>query len=296
VQISYQSIGSGGGIQALKMRTVDFGATDVPLTDEEAEEMPAPVLHIPTVAGAVAVVCNLPGVTALRLDGVTLTGIYFGKITHWNDPKLTALNTGAKLPNLPITVAHRSDGSGTTYLFTSYLAAVSPEWAKRVGAAKSVSWPTGVGGKGNEGVAGVVKQLPGAVGYVELAYAQQNQLTAAQLKNAAGAFIVPSVESTTAAAVGAAEKMKRDVRVSIVNSPAAEAYPISGFTYLLVYQDQADQAQGDALLDFLFWATSLGQEDVASLGYAPLPMEVAEIGRRPLYGMTVEGKRRVYLQ
>jgi phosphate transport system substrate-binding protein len=293
VQISYQSIGSGGGIQALKTRTVDFGASDAPLSDEEAKAMPAEVVHLPTVAGAVAVVYNLPGVKALRLEGATLAGIYLGEITRWNDSKLAALNPGAKLPDLPITVAHRSDGSGTTYLFTSYLAAVSPEWGKRAGAGKSVSWPTGVGGKGNEGVAGAVKQMPGTIGYVELAYAEQNKLATAELRNAAGAFVAPSVESTTAAAAGAVEKMKLDVRVSIINSPAAGAYPISGFTYLLVYRDQPGETKGKALAEFLQWAMEEGQQYAAPLDYAPLPAGAVAINQEAIRSLTFQGKSLV---
>lgn len=291
VQISYQSIGSGGGIQALKTRIVDFGASDAPLSDEEASNMPGVVVHIPTVVGAVAVVHRLPAAKqAIRLDGPALTAIYLGQIKRWNDPKLAVLNPGVKLPDLPITVAHRSDGSGTTYLFTSYLAAVSPEWAKRVGAAKSVNWPTGVGGKGNEGVAGTVKQLPGAIGYVELAYAQQNKLSTARLRNTAGAFVEPTVPSTTAAATGAVERMKDDVRVSIVNSPAPGAYPIAGFTYLLVYRQQSDQTEGAALAGFLQWAIREGQAFAVPLGYAPLPEGVLAINQKAIQGLTYQGE------
>lgn len=291
VQISYQSIGSGGGIQALKTRIADFGASDAPLSDEEAKEMPAPVVHLPTVAGAVAVVYNLPQLkTALRLDGATLAGIYLGQIKRWNDPKLVALNPGATLPNLPITVAHRSDGSGTTYLFTHYLAAISPKWKQEVGAAKAVNWPTGVGGKGNEGVAGTVKQLSGTIGYVELAYAQQNDLATAQLRNPSGAFITPSESSATAAAAGVVEQMKEDVRVSIVNSSTPEAYPIAGFTYLLVYQEQPDLTKGKALAEFLRWAMTEGQPYAAPLGYAPLPQGVVAINESAIQSLSYEGK------
>jgi phosphate transport system substrate-binding protein len=291
VQISYQSIGSGGGIQALKNRTVDFGASDAPLSDEEVKAMPAPVAHIPTVAGAVVVTYHLPGLARpLRLDGSTLAAVYLGQIKRWNDSKLAALNSGVKLPDLAITVAHRSDGSGTTYLFTHYLAAVSPEWEKAVGAGKSVNWPVGVGGKGNEGVAGTVKQLPGAIGYVELAYAKQNQLSYAELRNAAGKLVAPTVASTTAAAAGAVEKMKQDVRVGIVNSPATDAYPISGFTYLLVYQAQPDRTKGAALAQFLGWAMKEGQPFAAPLGYAPLPEGVVAINQEAIRKLTPPGK------
>jgi len=291
VQISYQSIGSGGGIQALKNRTVDFGASDAPLSDEEMRAMPAPVVHIPTVAGAVVVAYRLPGLTRpLRLDGAVLATIYLGQIKRWNDPKLAALNPEVNLPDLAIAVAHRSDGSGTTYLFTNYLAAISSEWVKAVGAGKSVNWPVGVGGKGNEGVAGTVKQLPGAIGYVELAYAKQNALSYAELRNAADKFVAPTVASTTAAAAGAVEQMKGDVRVSIVNSPAPDAYPISGFTYLLVYRDQSDKTKGEVLTKFLGWAMKEGQQSAEPLGYAPLPEGVVAINQEAIRKLTFQGK------
>lgn len=285
VLINYQSIGSGGGIQQLKNGTVDFGASDAPLSDQEARDMPAPVIHIPTVAGAVAVVCNLPrrdGGAALRLDGDALARIFLGAIKRWNDKALSSANPGVKLPDLAIAVAHRSDGSGTTYLFTSYLAAVSPEWRERVGSGKSVNWPVGIGGKGNEGVTGVVKQMPGAIGYVELAYALQNKLSYARIRNAAGSFIVPSVASTAAAAAGAAAKMKNDVRVSIVNAPGAQAYPIAGFTYLLLDREQKDRAKGEALAKFLDWAIHDGQRFAEPLRYAPLPPEIVKLDEAQL--------------
>lgn len=291
VQISYQSIGSGGGIRSLQNRTMDFGASDAPLSDQEEKAMQAPVLHLPMVAGAVAVAYNLPGVTRpVKLDGPALAGIFLGTVTRWNDPKLTALNSGEKLPDLPIGVVHRSDGSGTSYLFTSYLKAVSPEWASKVGAGKSVNWPVGIGAKGNEGVAGVVKQTAGGLGYVELAYAQQNKLSMADLRSAAGKFISPSVASTTAAAAGAADKMKQEVRSSLINSPAADAYPIAGFTYLLVYQDQTDRTKGEALAQFLQWAITDGQKFAEPLGYAPLPAAAADLDHQFLRRMTSQGK------
>ena len=290
VKISYQSIGSGGGIQAMQNRTVDFGASDAPFSDDEAKAMPAPVLHFPTVAGAVAVIYNLPGLKqALRLDGTTLAGIYLGEIKTWNDAKLAALNPGVTLPATPVTVAHRSDGSGTSYLFTSYLAAVSPAWKQEVGAGKSVKWPAGLGGKGSEGVAGIVKQGPGAIGYVELAYAKQNGLASAELRNAAGEFVAPTTGGATAAAGGAAEKMKQDMRVSIINSSAAGAYPISGFTYLLLYQDQSDRTKGEALAQFLAWAIGDGQWQAEPLGYAPLPSAVAKLDQALLASLTAKG-------
>lgn len=283
IRINYQSIGSGGGIQQLKNGTVDFGASDAPLSDEEMKAMPAPVMHIPTVAGAVAVVYNLPGITQrLKLTGDVLADIYLGQVKSWNDPKITALNSGVSLPNVPISVSHRADGSGTTYIFTNYLKDVSPMWASKVGAGKSVSWPVGIGGKGNEGVAGIVKQRPGSIGYVELAYADQIKLAYASIRNAAGEFIDPSVQSTTAAAAGTAGEMAKDVRVSIANSPGKGAYPIAGFTYILLYQTQEDATKGKALVDFLDWAIHSGQSAASSLMYAPLPAEVVRINENAL--------------
>jgi len=290
VRINYQSIGSGGGIQQLKAGTVDFGASDAPLSDEETRSMPAPVVHIPTVAGAVVVAYNLPEVRGLRLSGEVLAGIYLGEITRWSDPKIGALNPKARLPNLPIAVAHRADGSGTTYIFTHYLAAVSKAWADRVGAGKAVSWPVGLGGKGNEGVTGLVKQTPGGIGYLELAYAKQNNLPYAEMRNAAGKFIEPSIASTSAAARGAIAAMKRDVRASLVNSPAPDAYPIAGFTYLLVYRDQTDRSKGEALAKFLEWAIHDGQKYASPLFYAPLPAEVVALDEAAIRSLRYDGK------
>jgi phosphate transport system substrate-binding protein len=286
ININYQSIGSGGGIQQLNAGTVDFGASDAPLSDEEMKAMPSPVVHIPTVAGAVAVIYNLPGLTKpLRLSADPLAGIYLGEIKQWDDARIAALNPGIKLPKLAVAVAHRSDGSGTSYIFTHYLAAVSSSWAKKVGSGKSVDWPAGIGGKGNEGVTGVVKQTPGAVGYVELAYAEQNKLAYAELKNLAGNFVSPNLDSTTAAAAGALAEMQKDVRVSIVNSPGAQAYPISGFTYILLYQQIIDAQKKSALLDFLNWAIGDGQQFAGPLGYAPLPTEIVELNKQALAGI-----------
>lgn len=291
IRINYQSIGSGGGIQQLKAGTVDFGASDAPLSDEEMKAMPAPVVHIPTVAGAVALAYTIPGVeTGLKLSPEVIAGIFLGQITKWNDPKVTALNPKTRLPDLAITIAHRSDGSGTTYIFTHYLAAISPTWAKQVGSGKSVNWPVGVGGKGNEGVTGVLTQTPGGIGYVELAYASQNNLTFASIRNASGQFIVPSIASTTAAATGAVKAMRKDVRVSIVNSAGKDAYPISGFTYILIYQQQQDAAKGQALVNFLWWAIHDGQQQAGPLLYAPLPSEVVAINARTLKSISANGK------
>jgi phosphate transport system substrate-binding protein len=293
VRINYQSIGSGGGIEQLKARTVDFGASDAPLSDEDAKAMPGEVVHLPTVAGAVAVVYNLPALKKpLRLDAGTLTAIYLGEVKRWNEKRIATLNPGVRLPGLAIAVAHRSDGSGTTNIFTDYLSSVSKTWAERVGKGKSVDWPTGIGAKGNEGVAGVVQQTPGGIGYVELAYAIQNDLATAEMENAAGVFVAPTLESTTAAAAGAVAAMKKnnDVRVSIVNSRDLNAYPIAGFTYILVYRDQKDRAKSDALFGFLHWAIHDGQRFAASLHYAPLPDEVVTINEQALRNAEFSGR------
>jgi phosphate transport system substrate-binding protein len=291
VRINYQSIGSGGGIQQLKAGTVDFGASDAPLSNEELKSMPGPLAHIPTVAGAVVIACNLPGgPDELRLTPEIIAGIYLGDIKRWNDHRIAAANPGARLPGLPVAVAHRSDGSGTTYIFTHYLAAVSKAWADRVGAGKSVDWPVGIGGKGNEGVTGVVKQTPGGVGYVELAYAVQNKLASARVRNAAGNFVKPTLATTRAAASGAAEAMKKDVRVSIVNATAADAYPIAGFTYLLVYREQTNRAKGEALVKLLDWAIHDGQQFAEPLLYAPLPPDVVTINEAALRTIRFQGK------
>jgi phosphate transport system substrate-binding protein len=278
VAISYQSIGSGGGIQQLKSGTVDFGASDAPLSDQEMKEMPAAVVHVPMVAGAVAIAYNLPGVQkGLRLSGDVLADIFLGSIRQWNDKRIVSLNPRAKLPNLPIAVAHRSDGSGTSYIFTGYLSAVSETWHTKVGTGKSVNWPVGIGGKGNDGVAGVIKQTPGGLGYVELAYALQNKLPYAYMRNRADQFVEPTIATTTAAAAGSVKAMQKDVRVSIVNAPGKSAYPIAGFTYILVYQKQTDAAKGRALADFLQWAATEGQKYAAPLEYAPLPREIVTL-------------------
>jgi phosphate transport system substrate-binding protein len=278
VQINYQAIGSGGGIQQLKNGTVDFGASDAPLTNGDMKEMPGAVVHIPTVAGAVAVVYNgLP--KGLKLSGPVLAGIFLGQITRWNDAKIAALNPGVSLPNRAVSVAHRADGSGTSYIFTSYLKAVSPAWASQVGAGKAVNWPTGQGGKGNDGVASIVKQTPGGIGYVELAYAVQNHLPYAALKNKAGQFVLPSVGGVTAAAQASAKALQRDVRSPIVNASGAKSYPISGFTFILVYKNQSDKDKGKTLVTFLKWAISGtgGQKLAPGLLYAPLPRSIATI-------------------
>jgi phosphate transport system substrate-binding protein len=280
VRINYQSIGSGGGIEQVKKGTVDFGASDAPLSDSQLKEMGRPVLLIPTVAGAIAMSYNIPGVgTGLRLTPQNIVALYTGGIKTWNDPGLQADNPGMKLPKMPITVVHRSDGSGTTFHFTSFLSAVSPEWSTKVGHGTSVEWPVGIGGKGNEGVAGAVKQTPGAIGYVELAYVKQNNLTYAVVKNKDGQWISPTLGATTAAAEGGAAQMvkSRDVRVSIAYAPGATVYPIAGFTYLLIPQRQTDEVKGRALVEFLWWAIHDGEKDASQLLYAQLPPAVVKI-------------------
>jgi len=293
VRINYQSIGSGGGIAQVQKGTVDFGASDAPLSDDQFKAMGRPIVLVPTVAGAIAMTYNLPGIgTGLKLSSDNIVDMYMGTITKWNDPKLTANNAGTTLPDLPVTIVHRSDGSGTTFHFTSFLSAVSPAWSDKVGHSTSVEWPTGIGGKGNEGVAGVVKQTPGAIGYVELAYVVQNQLTYAVVKNKSGQWIAPSLSATTAAAAGGAEKMvaTNDVRVSIAYSPAPASYPIAGFTYLLIPQNQTDQDKGRALVEFVWWAIHDGSKFATQLLYAPLPTPVVALNERLLKTVTYQGQ------
>jgi phosphate transport system substrate-binding protein len=270
-EINYQSIGSGGGIRQVTEGTVDFGASDAPMTDEQISKVSGGILHLPTVMGAVVVAYNLPGVDHLRLTPAILSAIYLGKIAKWNDKAIAASNPGAKLPATDINVAHRSDGSGTTNIFTDYLSKVSPEWSTAVGKGTAVKWPVGTGGKGNEGVAGLVQQIPGSIGYVELAYAHQNKLPFAVLQNAAGNWPEPTNEAVTAAAAGALASMPADFRVMITNSPGKDAYPICGFTWLLVHPAYADKEKGKTLVQFLRWAYSQGEGMASSLDYAPLP-------------------------
>ena len=276
VRFNYQSIGSGGGQKQITARTVDFGASDGPMSDENLTKAPGKILHIPTVAGAVVITYNLPDNPKLKLDGATLADIFLGNVTKWNDPKIVALNPDVKLPAADIIVVHRSDGSGTSFIFTDYLSSVSPVWLDSVGKGTSVKWPTGIGlgAKGNEGVAGQVKQLPGAIGYVELIYANQNKLPFADLKNAAGNFITPSLGSVTAALATA--KIPDDFRFSMVNAPGDKAYPISGATWLLVYEQQKDAAKGKKLVEFLNWSLTRGEGMASSLDYASLPESVQQ--------------------
>jgi phosphate transport system substrate-binding protein len=278
VQINYQSIGSGGGIRQITNQTVAFGASDGPMTNEQLQAAPGRILHFPTVLGAVVPVYNIPGMTAeLKFTGPVIADIFMGKITKWNDPALTKLNPDANLPGNDITVVHRSDGSGTTYIFADYLAKVSPEWKKTVGVNTSLKWPTGVGGKGNEGVSGLVSQTPNSIGYVELIYALQNKISYGSVQNAAGKFLRGSLEGVTAAAASAAGKMPADFRVSITNAPGDTVYPISSFTWLLLYENPKDKNQARTMVDFLKWALTDGQKFAPDLGYAPLPQEVVKL-------------------
>jgi phosphate transport system substrate-binding protein len=294
VEINYQSIGSGAGIQQVKAGTVDFGASDAAMSDQALQDMPRKVLHFPTVAGAVVLAYNLPGFDKpVRLTPELVTGIYMGTITTWNDKRIAAANPGATMPAAPILAVHRADGSGTTNIFTNYLAAVSGQWKELVGAGTSVSWPSGVGGKGNDGVAGVVRQTPGAIGYVELAYAKQNQLPFALVRNKAGNYVQASLASTRAAVEGAAAFLTRDVRTPIVNSPAPDAYPIAGLTFLLVYRDMKDPARARELADFIEWAIHDGQGYAEALDYASLPAAVVKVNEASLSLLSVNGKRLV---
>jgi phosphate transport system substrate-binding protein len=271
LQINYQSIGSGGGIRQVTERTVDFGATDGPMTNAQQFKVDGKILHVPTVLGAVVPAYNLKGVPDLKLSGPVLADIFLGKITRWTDAAIAKLNPGVTLPDAAITVVHRSDGSGTTYCFVDYLSKVSAEWKKKVGTATAVNWPVGLGGKGNEGVAGLVKQTPNALGYIELIYAKQNDIAYAAVLNKAGKFVKASVEGVTAAA--AASKMPKDFKVSITDAPGESAYPISTFTWLLIYEKNSGD-KGAVLKEFLKWMLKDGQAMAAPLGYAPLPAEV----------------------
>ena len=277
VKINYQSIGSGGGIRQIAEQTVDFGATDGPMSDAEmAGAKGGPIMHFPTVLGAVVMGYNLPGVTNLKLTGLAIADIFLGKITKWNDPRLATLNPGVSLPAADILVVHRSDGSGTSYVFTDYLTAVSPEWSRAAGRGKEVKWPAGIGAKGNEGVAGQVKQTPNSIGYMELAYAKQNNITHASVQNAAGQFVTASIPSISAAAESAQLPPTTDWRVSIVNAPGAAAYPITSFTWLLVYRSQTDATKGKKLKDFLRWAYAEGEAMAGALDYGPLPAALSQ--------------------
>ena len=285
VKINYQSVGSGGGIRQLMNQTVFFGASDGPMTAEQLQQAPGKVMHFPTVLGAVVPVYNIPNLTAeLKFTGQVLADIFLGKITKWNDPQIANLNKGVTLPGTDITVAHRADGSGTTYIWVDYLSKVSPEFKSKVGVNTSVNWPTGVGGRGNEGVSGLVKQTPGAIGYVELIYALQNKISYGAVQNMAGEFVKASVEAVTAAAAEAAKQMPADFRVSITNAPGKGVYPISSFTWLLLYENPKDKGQSKVMVEFVKWALTDGQKYCADLGYAALPeavvkLEMAALGK-----------------
>lgn len=289
--VNYQSIGSGGGIRQIKLRTVDFGASDGILTPRDEAEAPGRLLHIPLTSGAIAVVYNLPGVTTgLRLTPDVLADIYLKKIAKWNDARLVALNPGLSLPGLDIAVVHRSDGSGTTYIFTNYLSQVSQEWKERVGNATSVNWPGDIGGQGNEGVAGQVRQIPGTIGYVELAYALQNNMTHAALRNQAGSYILPTIEATIAAAQGV--ELPDDMKVMVADSANPAAYPIAGLTWGLVYQDLGylPRERANALVNMLWWAIHEGQRYAAPLHYAPLSADAIRRAEALLRSITYQGE------
>ena len=276
VQINYQSIGSGGGIRQVSEGTVDFGATDGPMSDEQLSAAKAKILHFPTVLGSVVPAYNITGVTAdLNFTSEILAGIYLGKISNWNDPIIAKANKGVSFPNLPIIPVHRSDGSGTTYIFTDYLSKVSEDWKNGVGKGTSPHWVGGMGGKGNEGVAGFVRQLPGSIGYVELIYAVQNKIPYGSVKNSSGVFVKADLASTTAAAASV-KSMPNDFRVSITNAPGKDAYPISSFTWLLIPEKSKDEKKGKVLADFLTWMVNDGQKFAGDLSYAPLPPNVAD--------------------
>jgi len=283
VRINYQSVGSGAGIRQITNRTVFFGATDGPMTNDQLLAAPGKILHFPTVLGAVVPVYNIPGVSSdLKFSGTVLANIFLGTITKWNDPAITQLNPGVTLPGTDITVVHRAEGSGTTYIWVDYLSKVSPEFRKRVGVATSVQWPVGVGGQRNEGVAGLVSQTPGSLGYVELIYALQNKISYGQVQNMNGKFVRASAESVTAAADAAAAKMPADFRVSITNAPGDAVYPASSFTWLLLFENAPDKKQAKTMVEFMKWALADGQKYCVALGYAPLPKPVVDMELKAL--------------
>jgi len=293
IEINYQGIGSGGGIRQFTDHTVDFGASDGPMTDAQIQAVNGDVLHFPTVLGSVVPTYNIPGVSAqLKFTGDVLAGIWLGQITKWNDSRITAINPGVSLPDQDIVVAHRSDGSGTTYIWTDYLSKVSPEWKQQVGMGTSVNWPVGLGGQGNPGVANIVKQTPGAIGYVELIYAIQNHIGYGLVRNSAGNYIEASLATTTNAAAGAVANLdpNTDFRISITNSDGAQAYPIASFTWLLLPKQMTDAAKARALLDFVWWALHGGQQYNEGLAYAKLPARVVQLEEQHLKSITVNGQ------
>jgi phosphate transport system substrate-binding protein len=291
VKIDYQSIGSGGGIQQIQAQTVDFGASDAPMSDDDLKKAPGALVHIPTVLGAVVITYNLAGVTQpLRFSPDVLADIFLGRVKRWDDPRIKADNPTASLPATDISVVHRSDGSGTTAVFTDYLAKVSPAWKEKPGVGKSVDWPVGLGAKGNEGVTGQIKQTPNTIGYVELAYAVQNKMPVAELKNKAGNFVAPSLDAVTAAAAESVAATPADLRASITDAAGAQAYPIASYTYILVYQEQKDAARGKALVDFLWWAIHDGESYAKDLQYAPLPAQITQQAETKLNAITAGRK------
>lgn len=289
VRINYQSQGSGAGLRGLISRTVFFGASDQPMKDDMMASAPGKVLHFPTVLGAVVPVYNLPGVSAeLRFTGSVLADVVLGRIRRWNDPRLVTLNPGVQLPDREITFVHRAEGSGTTFVWADYLSKVSPEFKSQVGADASLKWPVGIGAKGNEGVAGMVSQTPGSLGYIELVYALQTNIPTGLVQNAAGNFVKASIDSVTAAAAGAAADMPQDFRVSITNAPGDNAYPIASFTWILMYENPDNKAQARVMVDFLRWALTEGQQHASALGYAPLPKEVVDMELKALENVSVQ--------
>jgi phosphate transport system substrate-binding protein len=284
IEVNYQSIGSGGGIQQFCSGLVDFGASDMPMPDEMIAKCKVKLIHLPVVLGAVAPIFNVSGVNDLRFSGPTLANIYLGKVTNWNDPQIAKDNPGVKLPDEKIVVVHRSDGSGTSFIWTDYLSKISPEWKNGPGSGTSPSWPIGVGGKGSEGVSGLVRQLPGAIGYVELIYALQNHITIGAVKNLAGNWITASIASTTAAAASV-KNMPADLRVSITNPPGAEAFPICSFSWIIAPVQDPNSANGKVLKDLLSWIVKSGQNESAALYYAPLPANVAAMELEAIYGL-----------
>jgi len=291
IRVNYQSIGSGGGIKQLQNKTVDFGASDAPMSDEELSKSPAPIVHIPSCLGAVIITYNLPDNPSLKFTPEVLADIFLGKIKKWNDAKITAMNPGVKLPDLSISVVHRSDGSGTTYIFSDYLSKVNAQWNTKPGTGKSLDWPTGLGAKGNEGVSGLIKQTPGSIGYVELVYALQNKMPAAALQNKSGNFVEASLKSTSAAA---AIDLPADMRVSLTNTAAPDGYPICSFTYLLVYKDQSynnrTEASAKATMDLINYVIHEGQKYAEPLGYAPLPDAAVKKAEEILKSVTFNSK------
>ena len=289
VAINYQPLGSGAGIRQLTNQTVFFGATDGPMTVDQLQSAPGKILHLPTVLGAVVPIYEVPGVDAeLKFTGPLIADIFMGKILKWSDPAIAKLNPGVKLPDADITVVHRSDGSGTSYIFADYLAKVSPEWAKTVGVSTAVKWPVGLGGKGSEGVSGLVKQTPGSIGYVELVYALQNKIDYGTVQNSAGEFVKASIPSVTAAAAAAVKAMPKDFRVSITNAPGKGVYPMASFTWLLFYENADDKVQAKTMVDFMKWALSDGQKFAKDLGYAPLPEPIVAMELKALQKIKVQ--------